>query len=304
MSFSLDTCATLSILLNVHTLFSSEALRSSPGPVLLLPAKAGLINLTIRLLKCVQTLDCTHFHSLSVWLVNPILTGNGNLTGAKYLELLQNYIIPAIRDLVVPFETLWFQHDGYPAHNSRMMKRKYGTWSEADMERALAYHAAYRNGDMNFNECCRQYGIPKPTLKSHLDCKNIKANDGTKSLGRITTLSPKIERELAEHILKLEELLFGLTIKDIWATAVGPFVPKVRMWMTYRSSYLCTNTPGKKVYIPVYAPGRGLINKLYMLVESMHTGDGEMQHSVSSTELKQLVPLNLTLYYKLRVTNV
>ncbi|KAJ8940280.1 hypothetical protein NQ318_007651 [Aromia moschata] len=51
-------------------------------------------------------------------------TVNGNLTGAKYLELLQNHIIPAIRDLVVPFETLWFQHDGCPAHNSRLSSQK------------------------------------------------------------------------------------------------------------------------------------------------------------------------------------
>nr|CAD7198813.1 unnamed protein product [Timema douglasi] len=54
--------------------------------------------------------------------------------------------------------------------SGKMTKRKYGAWSESDMERALA---AYRNGDVGFNECCRQYGIAKPTLKRHLDCKNV-----------------------------------------------------------------------------------------------------------------------------------
>ncbi|KAJ8888385.1 hypothetical protein PR048_007875 [Dryococelus australis] len=44
-----------------------------------------------------------------------------------------------------------------------MEKRKYGAWNEPDMEMALA---AYRSGD---NECCRQYGIPKATLKRHMD---------------------------------------------------------------------------------------------------------------------------------------
>ncbi|KAJ8870320.1 hypothetical protein PR048_029341 [Dryococelus australis] len=41
--------------------------------------------------------------------------------------------------------------------------------------------AAYRNGNMGYNECCRQYGIPKPTLRRHLDCKNIIANDGARA---------------------------------------------------------------------------------------------------------------------------
>lgn len=93
-----------------------------------------------------------------------------------------------------------------------MSKRKYGAWSESDMERALA---AYRNGDVGFNECCRQYGIPKPTLKRHLDCKNVIANDSTKVLGRTTTLPLETENELVGHILKMEELLFGVTINDV-----------------------------------------------------------------------------------------
>lgn len=80
------------------------------------------------------------------------------------------------------------------------------------MERALA---AYRNGDGGFNECCLQYGIPKPTFKHHLDGKNVKANDGTKFSGRTTTVPPEIGNELASHVLKLEELLLGLTINDV-----------------------------------------------------------------------------------------
>ncbi|XP_039294504.1 jerky protein-like [Nilaparvata lugens] len=93
-----------------------------------------------------------------------------------------------------------------------MAKRKYGAWKEEDMERALA---AYRNGDIGFNECCRQYGIPKPTLKRHLDGKNITANEGKKSMGRHTTLPPEVEQQLVEHIKKLEACFFGLTITDV-----------------------------------------------------------------------------------------
>ncbi|XP_045462177.1 uncharacterized protein LOC123672207 [Harmonia axyridis] len=93
-----------------------------------------------------------------------------------------------------------------------MAKRKYGVWNEEDMERALA---SYRNGDMGLNQCCRQYGIPKPTLKRHLDSKNIKANEGTKLMGRHPTLPPDVEQQLVDHLKKLEACFFGLTITDV-----------------------------------------------------------------------------------------
>lgn len=93
-----------------------------------------------------------------------------------------------------------------------MSKRKYGAWSEEDMERAIS---AYRNGEMGFNNCCRQYGIPKPTLKRHLDGKNVKANYGIKAMGCHTALPPDVELQLVDHIKKLEASLFGLTITDV-----------------------------------------------------------------------------------------
>lgn len=68
------------------------------------------------------------------------------------------------------------------------------------MERAIS---AYRNGDMGFNNCCRQYGIPKPTLKRHLDGKNVKANYGIKAMGRHTALPPDVELQIVDHIKKL-----------------------------------------------------------------------------------------------------
>lgn len=97
-----------------------------------------------------------------------------------------------------------------------MAKRKYGTWGQDDMEMALQ---AYRNGDMGFNQCSRQYGIPKPTLKRHLDGANVYANEGCKSFGRNTTLPPRVEQELVDYILKLESLLFGLCINDVRSLA-------------------------------------------------------------------------------------
>jgi transposase len=44
---------------------------------------------------------------------------DGNLNGAKYLQLLQNNIIPAVLQLQnVDINRVWYQHDGCPAHNA------------------------------------------------------------------------------------------------------------------------------------------------------------------------------------------
>lgn len=90
-------------------------------------------------------------------------------------------------------------------------KRKYGSWLEADLQRAIA---AYRNGDYGLNECSRVYGVPKATIKRHSDKKNSIVNE-FKALGRQPTFSPDMEKILCEHILKFEETFFGLTISDI-----------------------------------------------------------------------------------------
>lgn len=44
---------------------------------------------------------------------------DGNLNGTKYLNLLQQHIVPALRQLNPNLENIWFQQDGCPAHNSR-----------------------------------------------------------------------------------------------------------------------------------------------------------------------------------------
>lgn len=43
---------------------------------------------------------------------------NGNLTTERYLDLLQNQVLPAIQDLP-NFNQIWFMQDGCPVHNSR-----------------------------------------------------------------------------------------------------------------------------------------------------------------------------------------
>lgn len=86
--------------------------------------------------------------------------------------------------------------------------RKYGLWSEEDMERAIA---AVSNGDMGINAACRTYGVSKPTLKRRLDGKNIFTTDNKKVFGRPQDLPSEIEEQLVQHILDLERMFFGLS---------------------------------------------------------------------------------------------
>ncbi|KAB0801682.1 hypothetical protein PPYR_03868 [Photinus pyralis] len=91
-------------------------------------------------------------------------------------------------------------------------KRKYNQWTEADMEHALK---AYRENKIGLNECCRQFNIPKPTFKRHLNSKNRKANEHIQHIGRLTVFTSEIEEELTQYLLKLENLMFGVTIHDV-----------------------------------------------------------------------------------------
>lgn len=43
---------------------------------------------------------------------------NGTLNGARYLDLLQNQIVPALQERGINLEITWFQQDGCPAHQT------------------------------------------------------------------------------------------------------------------------------------------------------------------------------------------
>lgn len=74
---------------------------------------------------------------------------------------------------------------------------------------------AFHKGNMEFNEVCRQYNIPKPTFNRHFKDLNNTANGETKLIGKQTTLPAEVERALVNHILRFESLMFGLTITDV-----------------------------------------------------------------------------------------
>ncbi|KAK7484845.1 hypothetical protein BaRGS_00023888 [Batillaria attramentaria] len=93
--------------------------------------------------------------------------------------------------------------------------RSRGNWSDEDLQRAMT---AFGNGVMGLNKCARQYGVPKSTLKRHLDGKNKTAN-GFKKLGRNTMLTADLEQQLHDLILDMEGMFFGMTRKDLMELA-------------------------------------------------------------------------------------
>lgn len=93
---------------------------------------------------------------------------------------------------------------------------QYCKWSEENMERALS---ALKNGDMGLNAAARTYSVPKATLKRHFDGSNIYAVDGKKIVGSLSDLPSHVEEEIENHVLKLEECMFGMTSLDLRSLA-------------------------------------------------------------------------------------
>ena len=58
--------------------------------------------------------------------------------------------------------------------------------AKGSMANGQVIEALCRNRDLGLNKCCRQYNIPKPTLKRHLHSRNVIANEDVRSLSRLT----------------------------------------------------------------------------------------------------------------------
>ena len=78
---------------------------------------------------------------------------------------------------------------------------------------------AYEAGDIGLNKCASEYGIPKATLKRHIDGSNKYAKGCLKTLGRQQVLPEYVEEELVKHILTLENMFFGVTRKELMRLA-------------------------------------------------------------------------------------
>ena len=71
------------------------------------------------------------------------------------------------------------------------------------------------NGELGLREAARGYGISPTTLKRRLDGKNKIATGSRKHDGRPPVFSMEMENELATHVLKMEEMMFGFTRKEV-----------------------------------------------------------------------------------------
>ncbi|CAH1964577.1 unnamed protein product [Acanthoscelides obtectus] len=147
-----------------------------------------------------------------------LTSGPGIITTTGLLQknhrVLKIYISEDITDITVSDMSMerFLKKNMSKVRNNLITKPEYCRWTSEDMDHAIN---AYKQNQCGFNECCRRYNIPKPTLRSHLRTLNKKANENVQSLGRHTTFSTEIEMELAKHILKLEERLFGVIIRDV-----------------------------------------------------------------------------------------
>ena len=93
---------------------------------------------------------------------------------------------------------------------------KYGNWTQEELERAIV---SYRNGEAGLYATSHKYYIPKATLKRHLDNKNKIANWSTKRFRRPCTLPQEFEELLVRHILDLENMMVGMSKRDLMAMA-------------------------------------------------------------------------------------
>lgn len=74
------------------------------------------------------------------------------------------------------------------------------------MDEALQKH---RNGEIGFNEACRRFNIPKPTLRRHLKGLNKRTK-----FGKPNDMPPDMEQILAQHLRNLGSCSFGLSTTE------------------------------------------------------------------------------------------
>lgn len=91
-------------------------------------------------------------------------------------------------------------------------QKKYYKWSGEDLKEALR---AYEEKKIGINEISKRFQVPKPTILRHVKLQNKFANKDITHKGRPTVFSHEQEIEIINHILLLENHMFGLTIKDV-----------------------------------------------------------------------------------------
>ena len=86
------------------------------------------------------------------------------------------------------------------------------SWSSAAMADAVE---AVREGRLGYKSASKTFLVPRSTLRDRVKNRNKWAHGADKAYGRPTSLSTEIEEMLCLHILKLEEMMFGITADDV-----------------------------------------------------------------------------------------
>ena len=94
--------------------------------------------------------------------------------------------------------------------------RKRATWSKESLAAAVT---GVMDKTIGLRSASRKYGIPKSTIKNHVDGKYKLAMGSNIHIGRPQMLPPKVEEELVRHILECESYFMGLTRKDVMEMA-------------------------------------------------------------------------------------
>ena len=81
------------------------------------------------------------------------------------------------------------------------------------MRRAIE---AVAKDEMGWLRASKEFNVPQATLRRHARNKNKSIRNGEKGLGRFrTSLTMDMEDDLAQHILSLENRLFGMSTVDV-----------------------------------------------------------------------------------------
>lgn len=89
-------------------------------------------------------------------------------------------------------------------------------WSQTSLEGAVT---CVLDGSMGIRVASRHFGIPKSTLKDHIDGRHKLAMGIATHIGRPSMLPKEVEDELVMHILKCESMFLGLTRENVMQMA-------------------------------------------------------------------------------------
>lgn len=85
----------------------------------------------------------------------------------------------------------------------RKLRRIYGQWTEQNLKAAIN---AIKSKKMSENKAAKHYGIPKPTIRRH-----IQSGSTVKRLGRNTILNKEEENDFVNDLIAFKESKIPLT---------------------------------------------------------------------------------------------